>query len=51
VNPLHFILVVLLVLLLVGAFGGYSGWHSYGWHAPGGLGLVLIFILLFILFR
>lgn len=47
----HVLLVVLLVALLFGVGGHYGGLHSYGWRAPGGLGLVLLIIILILVFR
>lgn len=38
--------LVLLVLLLLGAFGG---WHYGGPHIGGGIGLVLLIVLIIVL--
>lgn len=48
------ILTLLLVLLLLGAFGGapYWGYHNMNWGPSSGLGLVaLILIILLVLGR
>jgi hypothetical protein len=42
------ILLILLILLLVGALPNW-GYHSYGWRAPGILGVVLIVVLILVL--
>ena len=42
------VLIVILVLLLLGAFGSMPqlGWHQGGYGLSGGLGLVLIVLLI-----
>lgn len=47
------ILIVVLILALVGAFGSYPGWrHSAGWgYAPFGglLGIVAIILIVWLI--
>jgi len=49
---MNVILIVVLVLLLVGAFGGVPlGWYGTG-HGPylgGGIGLILLILLILVL--
>lgn len=45
------LITILLILLLLGAFGGapYWGYHQYGWAPSGGMGLVLLIVLILVL--
>ena len=44
------ILLIILILLLIGAFPAWP--YSTGWgYYPSGLGLVLLIVLLIVLFR
>jgi hypothetical protein len=45
-------LIILLIVLLILAFGGAPTWgyHSYGWGPSGLLGIVLIVLLVLLLF-
>lgn len=46
------ILIVLLVLVLIGAFPTWPHSSNWGWYPSGGLGLVLVILLvLFLLGR
>ncbi len=49
-NPIHILLVILLVLLLVGGLPQW-GWHAYGALPSGAVGLLLIIVLVLILLR
>jgi hypothetical protein len=42
------VLIIVVVLLLLGAFGSAPnmGWHHLGWYPSGGLGLVLLILLI-----
>ena len=42
---MNLVLIVLLILLLVGAFPTW-GLHPYGWGPSGGLGLLLLILLI-----
>lgn len=48
---LRIVLVVLLILLLIGAFPApyNAGWHSYGYAPSGIIGLVLLIVLIMVL--
>ena len=45
------LLIVLVIFLLLGAFGSAPGlgWHHFGWYPSGGLGLLLLIIIVFAL--
>lgn len=45
------LLLVLLILLLVGAFGGLPNWtgHSYGYWPSGALGVILLVLIILLL--
>ena len=43
------ILIVVLVLLLVGAFPTWSHSRSWGYYPSGGLGVVLLILLVLVL--
>ena len=43
------ILIVLLVLLLIGAFPAWPHSRSWGYYPSGGIGLVLLILLLLLL--
>jgi hypothetical protein len=43
------ILIVILVLLLIGAFPSWPYSRSWGYYPSGGLGLVLIIVLILLL--
>lgn len=48
------LLIVLVVLLLIGAFAGAPswGWHGYGWAPSGVIGLiVLVLVILLVMGR
>ncbi len=47
-NPIGLILVILLIVILLGAWPTW-GWHNYGYVPSGGLGLVLIVLLVLLL--
>jgi hypothetical protein len=47
-------MLILLIILLVLAFGSYPAWpYSRGWgyYPSGGLGLVLLIVLIVVLFN
>jgi hypothetical protein len=47
-NP---IVLILVILLLVGAFGGgHLGWYPTHYGYGGGVGLVVLLIILFLVF-
>ncbi|SDI52725.1 DUF3309 family protein [Pseudomonas panipatensis] len=43
------ILLILLILLLIGAFPTWPHSRSWGYYPSGGLGLVLIIVLILVL--
>ena len=45
------IVLVILIILLIGAFGGAPNWglHNYGWGPSGLLGVVLVVLLVLML--
>jgi len=45
------LLVVVLILLVFGVFGGLPNWgyHQYGWGPSGALGVVLVIVLILFL--
>jgi hypothetical protein len=43
------ILIILLVLLLVGAFPSWPHSRSWGYYPSGGLGLILLIVLILLL--
>ena len=43
------ILIVLLILLLIGAFPAWPHSRSWGYYPTGGLGLVLLILILLLL--
>ena len=43
------ILIVLLVLLLIGAFPAWPHSRSWGYYPSGGIGLVLLILLILLL--
>jgi len=45
------ILLIVLVLLLLGAFPAWPHSRNWGYYPSGGIGLVLVIILLLILFQ
>ena len=45
------ILLIVLVLLLLGAFPAWPHSRSWGYYPSGGIGLVLVVILLLMLFE
>jgi hypothetical protein len=47
--PLTTILLIVVLLLLVGALPAWPHSRSWGYYPSGGLGLVLIILLVFIL--
>jgi hypothetical protein len=49
-SPLGVVLVVILVLVLIGGFGGVRRGVPvpYGYYGVGGLGLVLVILLIFV---
>jgi hypothetical protein len=44
------ILLIILVLLLLGAFPAWPHSRNWGYYPSGGLGLILVIILLLVLF-
>jgi len=46
---MNLILIVLLALLLVGAFPVYPYSHAWGYYPSGGIGLILLIVLVLIL--
>jgi hypothetical protein len=48
---LQILLVVLLVILLVGALPTWPYSSGWGYYPSGGLGLLLVILLLFVLLR
>ena len=44
------ILLVILILMLVGVFPAWPHSHSWGYAPSGGVGLLLIIVVLFLLF-
>lgn len=47
--PLGTILLIVLLLLLVGALPSWPHSRSWGYYPSGGLGLVLVIVLIFVL--
>jgi len=47
--PLGTILLVLLILLLVGAFPRWSHSRQWGYGPSGGLGLVVVIVLILVI--
>ena len=45
------ILLIVLVLLLLGAFPAWPHSRNWGYYPSGGIGLVLVIILLLVLFE
>lgn len=45
------LLLILLVILLIGALPAWPYSTAWGYYPSGGLGLLLIILLLFVLFR
>ena len=43
------ILIIILILLLLGAFPQWPYSRSWGWYPSGGIGLVLLIILILFL--
>lgn len=45
------VLVVILILVFLGAFGSAPnwGWHTAGWGPSGGLGLLFVVLLVLLL--
>lgn len=44
------VLLVILILLLIGAFPTWPYSHEWGYAPSGGLGLLVVIIILFLLF-
>lgn len=44
------ILIVILVLMLIGAFPSWDHSREWGYYPSGGLGLIVLIIILFMLF-
>jgi hypothetical protein len=49
VNNLITILIILLVLMLIGAFPSWPYSRSWGYYPSGGLGLVVIILVILLL--
>lgn len=45
------VLLIILILLLVGAFPAWPYSRSWGYYPSGGLGLVLLIVIILILLR
>jgi Protein of unknown function (DUF3309) len=45
-SPMRNILVIILILLLIGAFPGWGYSSGWGYYPFGGLGLVLLIVLI-----
>lgn len=43
------ILVIIVLVVLLLASGPYTGWHSYGWHPSGIIGVILVILLILVL--
>ena len=50
-SPIALILVILLVLLLLGAFPAWPYNAGWGYYPSGGLGLLLIIVVVVLLLR
>ncbi|SNV50243.1 Protein of uncharacterised function (DUF3309) [Legionella lansingensis] len=48
---MELILLVILILLLIGAFPAWPYSRGWGYYPSGLLGLILIILILFLLFR
>ena len=48
---LYTILLILLILILVGALPAWPHSRNWGYGPSGGLGLILVIILIFLLLR
>ncbi|HEY0760132.1 MAG TPA: DUF3309 family protein [Acidisarcina sp.] len=46
---MEFIVVILLVLLLIGAFPRWGHSRSWGYYPSGGIGLILVIVLILFL--
>jgi hypothetical protein len=47
---LRLLLLIFLILLLVGALPAWPYSHAWGYYPSGGLGLLLLILLVFMLF-
>ncbi|HUB17269.1 MAG TPA: DUF3309 family protein [Acidobacteriaceae bacterium] len=45
------ILIILLILMLIGAFPAWPHSRSWGYYPSGGLGLILLIIVILLLLR
>lgn len=50
-SPIGIILIILLVVLLVGGLPVWSHAQSWGYYPSGGIGLVLLIVILFLVLR
>jgi hypothetical protein len=50
-NPLRFILLIILILLIIGALPTWPYSTGWGYYPSGGLGLLLVIVLLVVLLR
>jgi Protein of unknown function (DUF3309) len=50
-NPLRFILLIILILLIIGALPTWPYSTGWGYYPSGGLGLLLVIVLLIVLLR
>ena len=48
-SPMRNILLIILILLLIGAFPGWGYSSGWGYYPFGGLGLVLLIVLILVL--
>jgi len=46
---LHTIVIVILILMLLGAFPAWPHSRSWGYYPSGGLGLVLLIVIILLL--
>jgi Protein of unknown function (DUF3309) len=50
-RPMITILVIILILMLIGAFPAWPYSRSWGYYPSGGLGLILIIVVVLLLLR
>jgi hypothetical protein len=50
-DPMITILIIILILMLIGAFPSWPHSRNWGYYPSGGLGLILLIIVVLLLLR